>query len=355
MTIIVGVSSGQDISLLADCRLSGTDARGRVIVRRDVCQKLVAVNEWSVIGFSGHLCLARHLLRGFVSRLSATPVDAPDWLRNNDEVLSFLRQGVEMHAKVRMNADHRPCQMRPVELLIAWVDHAQTFFGESRQPGDPATAPRMETLVIRSPQMELERRPLELQIIGSGAKIHQQMRKEAYMEIAWHGHDAPVGWLYRSFFTAIVVRDLLNDAGESTVGGLYQLASLSPAGVQIIPHFYWAPVEPGYGTYVAMRIKGGEWVQEHRPTGTVVKVMSPFDVQLRHPDWTNLRSKMFDPALSLHRNSPGVIPDRQGRLVYSLYDPTDVPEEVRESWGDAPIAPISWFEESGRRRRRCRP
>jgi hypothetical protein len=151
-----------------------------------------------------------------------------------------------------------------------------------------------------------------------------------------------------------VVRDLLNEAGVTDVGGLYQLASISPFGVQPAPHFYWAPVQPGYGTYVAMRLEYGEWVQEHRPTGTKVKVLSPFDIQLRHPDWMKARSKMFDPARDLQIDSPGVVPDRQDRMVYGAYTPEDIPDQVRESWGDLPVAPLTYKEDAPNRKYRRR-
>ena len=203
--------------------------------------------------------------------------------------------------------------------------------------------------------MQLRRTLLGLDVIGSGSAIGDALRREAYMKIAWFAGDQPLDSIPRCFFTAITVRDLLNDIGESTVGGLYQLAALSPGGVRIVPYFYWTSVEPGFGTYVAMRIQDGEWLQEHRPTGTIVKVWSPFDFQMRHRDWLSRRSKTFEPAQFLTRASPGVIPDSNDRLFYNLYDPSDVPPQVRESWGDDPIAPLTWSNDAVKKRKRRRP
>ena len=161
VTIILGVSTGADIVFLADSRMSGMDTRGRIVVRQDVCQKLVMPNAWSLIGFTGHLCPARHLLRAFGNRLRATPLEAPDWLRDDDRVLGFLRSEVRAHAKLRLNSDHRSCLPQPTELLIAWVDHTRSSLGELRAPHDPNTSVRMELLAIRSPRCNFGERCLD--------------------------------------------------------------------------------------------------------------------------------------------------------------------------------------------------
>jgi hypothetical protein len=79
----------------------------------------------------------------------------------------------------------------------------------------------MEITVVRSPQLEISRQLLQLRVIGSGSVIAKPLRDEAYMEIAWLGRDQPIGELHRCFFSAIVIRKLLDAVGESTIGGLY--------------------------------------------------------------------------------------------------------------------------------------
>jgi hypothetical protein len=62
MTVVAAVSTGAEICVVADCRLSIVDDKRRLLVAQDVCQKLIAANTWSIVGFSGDLCLARILL-----------------------------------------------------------------------------------------------------------------------------------------------------------------------------------------------------------------------------------------------------------------------------------------------------
>jgi hypothetical protein len=106
---------------------------------------------------------------------------------------------------------------------------------------------------------------------------------------------------------------------------------------------YWAPVEDGYGTFVAMRIEDGLWVQEHRPTGTIVRVVPPFDIELEGSAWEGA-NEIFDPRASLDRTSPGVIPQPFVVTQALLYKPGPVPIEVRPSWGDELLAELTWPE-----------
>jgi hypothetical protein len=357
MTIVVSVNTLSEVLLLADTRLSGASSNGQVVVQQDVCQKLFAPNQWCMMGFAGQLCMARHLLRGFLGRLRATPKGSPDWLRNDHDVLAFLQQGVESHGKMRIgkSADHQQCKRAVVELVIAWVDHGRDFAGHARSPLDLEKPPWMETITMRSPAFEVRRQPVGVQVIGSGSTVTKAMRQEAFMKIAWHAKDIPFGEMHRAFFTATVTRDLLDEAADPTIGDAYQLAYLDRSGVHLVPYFYWIPVGEAHGTYVAMRIEGGEWIQEHRPTKNKFRIMSPFEFQLKHPDWTRSRSRVFDAKRSLTPNSPGVVADRDGRLVYHLYDPENVHNEVVRSWGPEPLAPITWSEANPRRRKRYRP
>lgn len=223
MTIIVGVNTLSETLLLAHTRLSAPDLHGRIAVRQDVCQKLFAPNGWCIVGFAGQLCMARHLLRGFLGRLRSTPMESPDWLRDDDEVLGFLKRGVKNHGTMRTGKgnDHRLCRRSTVELLVAWIDHGRDFVGQPRSPLDTSKPPWMETMTLRSPMLEIHRQPVGVQVIGSGSTITTSMRKEAFMKIAGHAKDIPLGEMHRAFFTAIVTRDLLDEAADPTVGDAY--------------------------------------------------------------------------------------------------------------------------------------
>jgi hypothetical protein len=131
----------------------------------------------------------------------------------------------------------------------------------------------------------------------------------------------------------------VDHGGDDGVGGLFQVANVYDHQAWSVPYFYLAPVEPGYCTYVAMRPVDGQYIQEHRPTGTRIPLISPMDID---PFATPGQHEMFNPARMLTRNCPGVVPARPWSTLFYLYDPTDVPDAIRESWGDAPLEPVTW-------------
>jgi hypothetical protein len=145
-------------------------------------------------------------------------------------------------------------------------------------------------------------------------------------------------------YAAGEVAKYLRRTSEQTVGGLFQIAVLSSAGAKIVPHFQLVPLrEPWTGTYVAMRMRGGMWLQEHRPTGTIVKVLAPYDIHLRGPLWQH--PQLFDPASALTVDSPGVVRFEPGLVMdFCEYDPDEVPLDIRRAWGDEPLEPLSWAQ-----------
>ena len=51
MTIVFGVVTDTEICMMADCRLSSA-VGNQVTPIRDVCQKLIVANGWSMVGFA---------------------------------------------------------------------------------------------------------------------------------------------------------------------------------------------------------------------------------------------------------------------------------------------------------------
>jgi hypothetical protein len=353
MTAVVAFHTGPDIVLMADCRISA-EAHGRVVVKHDVCQKLVVVDGSCVVGWAGDLCLARHLLRSFVNRIRDTPEADRAWLRSDVEVLSFLNREVLAHETMRIRGNHKQCKKRPVELLIAWVDHARRPNADPLDVARPTNFPRLEVVSVRSPRMEIRRRTKGVHIIETGAAIDKRLVIEAFEKVASIGRYDLEDSIPRALFAAVTCRYMLYKLSDETIGGLLQLASLSPWGAQVIPYFAWEHVAPGYGTYVAMRIERGEWVQEHRPSRTKLPVISPFDYQLHHPDVKTRNSKVFAPERSLHTSSPGVILASGLRPEVTIYDPELVPEQIQQSWGTAPLTLLTW-NDAAKPRRRVRP
>jgi hypothetical protein len=158
MTIVAGVVTKDDICMVADCRLSIVDHRGQLHAARDVCQKLIVANGWSLVGFAGDLCLGRDLLRCTVNRIRATPHTDARWLRSDDAILDFIQKSVRLHR--REKADHRPCQRRRVDLMIGWLDYGQF-----------PMAPNMEVISISSPQLTVKRLTFGIDVIGSGIVV----------------------------------------------------------------------------------------------------------------------------------------------------------------------------------------
>ncbi len=307
---------------------------------RDICQKLVPANGWSLVGFAGDLCLGRHLLNGIVTRLQNTEPNAANWLKDNQELKEFVREGTYFHAWQK--ADHIPCQSEGVALLIAWMDYSRSIIDDDLEAREQTFVPGTEIVVIQTPGITVSRIQMGLDIIGSGAVIAQRIRDGAFWKIANFARGHEYEQSIRCCFSAEVVLRLLSNANVPTVGGLLQMASLSRSGVEVVPYFYWAPVEPGYGTYVAMRIEDGFWMQEHRPTGVRIRVKSPFEIDPGVPYRDRGKHEMFDPARMLTRRSPGVLPERSVTIQFHLYEPADVPDEIRASWGNELLPPLSY-------------
>lgn len=351
MTLVLALNSWVEISVIADCRLTTGPLGAPRAISHDICQKLAIINDWCILGFAGDLCLGRFVLNTFGNRIAATGSDDPEWLRDEAELRRFLASAVGAHGTIRQSRHHRECCEKRVELLIAWVDHWRTLQGEPREPNDPeAPPPLSRMLTLSSPGEAVRRGGPKIAAIGNGAAIVNEMIDEAYMDIAWFARleDPQYGWMHRAFMTMTVARDIVSEQGISGVGGLFQVASLAPSYVSIIPYFILMEVEPGYGTYVAMRMENGRWIQEHRPTGTIVPVYSPFEVQHGHPSMR--RSRFFDPRRTLTRNSPGVVPFQQDQLSFTPYLEECFPLAVQESWGDEPLVPLTIAGEIRRRR-----
>src|SRR5207249_3638158 len=130
-------------------------------------------------------------------------------------------------------------------------------------------------------------------------------------------------------------------------GGPFQVVHLSPKGVLVVPYWYWANVTRRFGTYVAMRIEDGNWLQEHRPSATSIRIKRPFEILNQEIDegpWDLGKAEMFDPRVTLDNNSVGVIRKPNPTMIYASYDPEKVPADVVASWGPEPPALLTWAQ-----------
>ncbi len=330
MTIAVGAVTFSEICVLADSRISWSDHAGNVLNARDVAQKLLCPNGWSLIAWAGNLCLARDVLRTLFKKVKETDPFYPDWLRDNNAIRDFLKQAIGLHGKRR--ARHKKCERETIQFMIAWIDYGINPFSRP-----------MEVITITSPGLKISRTTFGIDVIGSGNIILDSMRYQSFMEVASSFLDEPNGPIKRTFVCAGEVAKYLRQVRVNSVGGLFQIAVLSTEGSRLVDHFQLVPVIDRFGTYVAMRTRSGMWLQEHRPTGSVVKIQAPFDIELQGP--TSGQSKVFNPRTMLARDSPGVFEIPVGPVMeFCHYDPDDVPQPVRESWGTEPLERLSYSQ-----------
>lgn len=348
MTIVQAVMTGAEICLLADCRLSSVNRYGKPIrdkkegiLARDVCQKLIVADGRAVIGFAGSLCLAREMANAFGNLIRKEPDRAGAFLRSDEAIQRFAQGTVDHHLMRHLR--HQDCNRARVEIMIAWVDHEQSMSGSPRVDGE-TFCPWMGTIVFTMPGCVIRRRPIGVEIIGSGDHIRDALMDQKFMDISWSHRDSDRGHVGRALQAASETTFLLRRSGEDTVGGMFQIATVSPQGAEVIPYFQFLPLqEHGWGTYAAMRMQNGYWLQEHRPTGTRIRLQAPFDIQLGGPGLET--RKLFDPRMSMTSKTPGATkPDPRLVLEFSPYDPDRVPPPILQSWGNKPIQPLTWSQ-----------
>jgi hypothetical protein len=343
VTAIVGVNVAfNGVVLIGDTRLT-TYRDGQVLARRDVCQKLFAATPWAVVGFAGAVCPARTLLAGVIGRVRSYPENeietwmkdgTLDWLRDDEHLTHYLHEGLRHHGG--LGAAHEQCVERGIELMIAWVDY-RAVLAQPKGDRHPVT-PQLISVHLpgfRHLQIGTKRTGFGVHVIGSGALVEPALRERDVLLTTANFSGGQHSNAGRCMFVAETLRREIDRVGDPTVGGLYQLMHLSTkATVTSVSYFYWNLVEPGYGTYVAMRRDQGRWVQEHRPSGSVVRILSPFEL----PDIVPETDQLFEPSRQLTRTSAGVIPAVNPLLLYTEYQTSNLPAQVVASWGPQPPA-----------------
>jgi hypothetical protein len=340
--VVVGVATYFDGFVAADCQVAFPNGH-----RRDYCQKLIVANAWSVIGMAGDICMARYLADGVLGRLRETEIEAQDWLREDREVARFILQGIHAHGP--KNPGHERCADGRAELLIFWRDY-QRGSPEGGWTGPPIPDPRIITVRANNRRVDIERIRRGVGVIGRNRAFQRELNTPAFDDlVTYFGRfegDRNVRDAQRALTATTEIRKRLIETDRTTgVGGLYQVMTVSPNSVQTVPYFQLVDVAPGFRTYVAMRIENGEWIQDHRPTGRKVRVISPWAI---NPFGPARIDSIFDPSEWLTPESPGVIPAQELETAFSLYNPPNVPEAVRPSWGNAPLPPLTfgvkWWE-----------
>jgi hypothetical protein len=342
MTVVAALSTGFDAALAADSRLSYTLADGKVHAIRDVCQKLVHVNAWCALGFAGHACIGGQLVMAFSALLRRTRREQALWLTDDARVRRFVRRVVDTHAAARPT--HALCRTGLVELLIARRDHTVP-----REPTAAGDTHPIELLVVRSPDLLVQRsRGPTVGFVGSGMVAGPEILREAQNGLAGFGQGTVHGHRQRCALLAEMTRLVLRQRKIATVGGGFQLMHLGQERVEAVPYLAFAHVAQDYGTWIAMRVDDGYWVQEHRPTRYRVRLLPPTDIPATGPKLHTVTSQLFDPARMLTRHSPGVLAETNPQMGFIPYRAGPPPPELAGSWGTDPLAPLSWGRPSRR-------
>lgn len=344
MTVVVASSSLLDGFIVADCQLTYTQPNGGVL-RRDFCQKLFMTDYGMVVGIAGTVCLARFLAAGLIEESNARPDDRQQWLKDGDAVMRFLLSGIAVH--LQRHPDHAACRELDTELLIAWMDYTRLRPDGSWTDGIPVPIMQMMKLWWHRERLWWKQNQRGTIVLGRSECFAHELHDDDYEDLVTHfgrfsdsNMDPNIIDAQRALLGTAQIRKRLMETNRTAgIGGLYQVMTMGPRGAQTVPYFYLDDVEPGFRTYVAMRIDNGEWGQEHRPTNTIMRLKMPWDIDLSNP---MRRESRFDSSMRLNRNSAGVIPAKQVETVFSLYNPPDVPDAVRPSWGDAPLAPLTY-------------
>lgn len=336
MTVVVGVATYVDGFIAADCQVTFPNGR-----RRDYCQKLIVANEWSVIGIAGNVCMAGYLADGVLGRLRETDIEHQDWLREDRQLAEFILRGV--HAHGAKNPGHEQCADGQAELLILWRDY-KNWSPVTGWKGPPIPNPRIVAIRTHNRRVHIERVGRGVGVIGRDRAFQRELNDEHFDEwVTYFGRydgDRDVRDAQRALVATTMIRKRLIEHNRmSGVGGLFQVATMSHDSIQTVPYFQLLDVAPGYRTYAAMRIENGYWIQEHRPTRRKVRVVSPLEIKLNTPSGNE---SLFDPSTWLTPESPGVIHAQEWETVFSLYNPPNVPAAVIPSWGDAPLAPLTY-------------
>jgi hypothetical protein len=274
-------------------------------------------------------------------RLRETDIEQQDWLREGRRLARFILKGIYAHGV--MNPGHERCADGCAELLIFWRDYSR-WTPDGGWTGPPSPDPRIITIRANNRRVDIERIRRGVGVIGRNRAFQGELNTPNFDDlVTYFGRydgDRNVRDAQRALLATTEIRKRLIETNRTNgVGGLYQVMTVSPNSVQTVPYFQLMDVAPGYRTYVAMRIENGEWIQEHRPTGRKVRVISPWAINAFGPGRTD---SIFDPAEWLTSESPGVIPAQQWETVFSLYNPPNVPDAVRPSWSDAPLPPLSY-------------
>lgn len=257
MTLVAGFATPYAAFVVADSRLVWTKD-GRLAERRDVCQKVFPLSDEILVGFSNGALSAVRLLRKLVS--SDHVLDC-GWLLDPGRCVQVLSSCYDRAEAFKLPGPQ-------VQLLFA-------VHVKERSGGD-LVVPRVKLVCVDCDPWHHAVVEDDLAVIGAASEIRNEaLKEESVTKLTQLTSYNERGLAIRAMFAHLFVCSLMRGRDEPTIGGLYQVYYLGPEGPRAVPYDTWGEVTTDLGSPVSMFIRGGEWVQEHRPTGRRVRVRNP--------------------------------------------------------------------------------
>lgn len=293
MTLVAACRFPQTIYLFADCRASYSIG-ARLTAVDDNLQKLYQIADKLVVGFSGPLPGAYWVLKTVhtnATRYSRRPAainlrtDMTRWIR---------------HAYKQLKPEHR----EGLAFLIATVEPSRRIRPKDRDgkeiptPSRIPRPPELNILVLtqstsQAGQLRTARGPGPCQCIGVSRRVQEDVCRMAFSCVnfarRWPHVQATV--------MTHAIQFLAMQSGLDRVGGLFQCAVLSTAGVT------WVPYRAGN---VSMQSDGDRLIQVNADTGERKPVLSIWEWwEDWHPSHKPGTSGMFeDPSMRDALDSP---------------------------------------------------
>lgn len=336
MTAIVCFNWAMGAVLLGDSRISYPGPDGNIITVRDVCQKIWVPNGWSALGFAGDVCLGNSLVGAFFLAIRDKHWTRNHLLTDDQAMRELVSATVDAHTH-ELGGGHSACTTARAALLFAYV----ALVPVNNADGSLDHYELGVSTVDVSSDGLIHRSGLGAAVIGDGGEMIQPaLTLERIASVANAGSPD-----LQTLHALLTTAHYIDKYSARSVGLPYQSVHIGPKGVTVVPYFYWADVTRRFGTYVAMRIENGDWVQHHRPTKTIVRIRRPFEIlnqELDEGPWPLNKAEMFNPRRELTNQSPGVVRKPNPCLVYAPYDPLQVPSAILTSWGGEPLPALTW-------------
>jgi hypothetical protein len=292
MSLVAGCSLLNGVIMGADCRV--TFRTGKSETHRDTVQKLLALNATTVIGFVGDVLVASRLLQSILTRGKDKRQDAvtyaqwlPRLLRyefagiSRKQPVSFMVGGV---VRGRPNIVERAKGVSIVNHIAFgnpqvkrnWMPGVMIEFLKAQTPYVAISdAPTGILYVLDSPSfVPRHYRPLDYAAIGSGKGVIEHIDGVHDMILAAE----PGNMHVESMWFTIPMEGFVQTTDIPSVGGMFTLMRIGNEGV--VPMTRQTGEIPN-GPFYELGFDNGRWVQKNLTTGHEIKLLLPWELDVR--------------------------------------------------------------------------